>query len=137
MDQACSHFPLTLEEYIMRPWILGAILSGGMALVPISPANAQMTFSFGRSAYSPGVSIGQPAYTNGYYGQPASPNGYYGQPASPNGYYNQPAYPNSYYGPAVANNRYYAPPASSNYYAGQPAYGVPRYAPNNYVQTYP
>jgi hypothetical protein len=157
--------PLIVEEYIMKSWILGALLAGGMAFAQTTPANAQFPLSFGRSGTSPGVTLGQPAYGNGYYGQPAYNNGYYGQAAPTSGYYGpglqnnaygQPAYNSGYYGQAAQasgyygqaaqnngygqpayNNGYYGQGVQNNGYYGQPAYGANRYSSRTYVQTYP
>jgi hypothetical protein len=111
----------------MKSWIAGAILSGGMVLAQSAPAGAQVTYSLGRPANSPSVTIGQPSgvYDSRYYGQP----GYYRQPGydrAPGTYANRPAQPypsTTYYG---SGYRGYAP--APGYYSNT-GYG---YAPAPY-----
>jgi hypothetical protein len=76
----------------MRSWIFGAILAGGFVLTPTLPADAQVTFSYGRPAGNPGVTYGQPYYPNG------------------NAYYNGTVYNNGQ--PGVYGNRYYSQPGT-------------------------
>jgi len=122
----------------MRSWILGAVLASGMTLAQTTPADAQVTFSLGRSPGSPSVTLGQPAYNSGYYpGAPAT--GYYGQPATNGGYYTSNVPSSGYYVQPTPNTGYYGRTAQSNVYTGQPVYAAPRYSysPGRYVPAYP